>query len=116
LTYPALLRDVSPEVEEQVKGFLKALQKSMPDAIPEKRKRDEIYGDVVAKALTAKIAQYPTSMEEDEKLLLDGSLEKRLRMAIEVRLGEKRLLQEALASVKGGENEERAGKKARRDV
>jgi SET domain-containing protein 6 len=116
LTYPAELRDVSPELDEQVNMILKMLKKNRPDAIPEKRKRDEIYTTLVGKALATKLAQYPTSVEEDEKLLLNEGIGKRRRMAIEVRLGEKRLLQEALALVKDGEGEERAGKKAKRNV
>lgn len=70
----------------------------------------------MTKALTAKLAQYPTSIEDDEKLLKVGSLEKRHRMAIEVRLGEKRLLHEALALLQGGQDEVKGqtGKKAKR--
>ena len=116
MTYFAKLREVSPELEDQVKALLKVLKKSKPGAISDKRKRDEIYKTIVAKALTAKLAQYPTSVEEDEQLLLNNDTKKRLRMAIEVRMGEKRLLQEALASVKDEEGQQRAGKMARRDV
>jgi SET domain-containing protein 6 len=115
LSQPAKLRNVSPELEEQVNVFLKALKKSKPDAIPEKRKREDIYGIIVAMALTTKLAQYPTSIEEDAKLLVKGGLDKRRRMALEVRLGEKRQLQEAIALVKGDRNEKRAGKKAKRE-
>jgi SET domain-containing protein 6 len=111
----AKLRDVSPELEEQVKVFLKALKKSRPDAVPEKRKHQDIYGSIAARALTAKLAQYPTSIEEDGALLREGEVEKRRRMAIEMRRGEKRLLQEALALVKGGDTGERAGKRAKRE-
>jgi SET domain-containing protein 6 len=116
LTFQAKLHNVSPELEEQVKAVIRALKKSKPDAIFEKRKRDEISGAVVAKALRMKLAQYPTLVEEDETLLANNGLEKRQRMAIEVRVGEKRLLQEALALVKGGEDEERVGKKSRREA
>ncbi|KAF1938316.1 SET domain-containing protein RMS1 [Clathrospora elynae] len=119
LSQPALLREVSAELEEQFKTLLIAFKKSKPELIPEKRKRDEIYSAVVARALTTKLAQYPSSVEEDETLLKRDGLPKRHRMAVEVRLGEKRLLQEALALVRGGgdhvEHEgERAGKKAKR--
>lgn len=96
--------------------MLKALKKSNPGLIAEKRKREDIFNTVVTKALAAKLAQYPTSIEDDEKLLKIGSLEKRHRMTIEVRLGEKRLLHEALALLQGGEDEVKGqtGKKARR--
>jgi len=95
---------------------LKALKKSNPGLIAEKRKREDISNTVVTKALAAKLAQYPTSIEDDEKLLKEGSLEKRHRMAVEVRLGEKRLLHEALALLQGGQDEVKGqtGNKAKR--
>jgi hypothetical protein len=99
-----------------LKTVLKAIKKHSPELIPEKRKREDIFKTLVTKALTAKLAQYLTSVEEDEKLLKEDSLEKRCRMAIEVRLGEKRLLREELALLDGSQEntEEQAGKKARR--
>ncbi|KAF1828859.1 SET domain-containing protein [Decorospora gaudefroyi] len=109
LTYEPQLRDTSPELEEQVKLFLKALKKSHS---ADKRKRDEVHHDVVARALRAKLREYPTTMEEDEALLLKDDLGKRHRMAVEVRLGEKILLREALGLVQRGDNDgERVGKK-----
>jgi SET domain-containing protein 6 len=116
LTFQAKLHNVSLELEEQMKAVIKALKKSKPDAISKKRKRDEISGVVIMKALKSKLAQYPTLVEEDETLLTSDGLEKRRRMAIEVRVGEKRILQEALALVKGAEDEERVGKKSRREA
>ncbi|XP_014552734.1 hypothetical protein COCVIDRAFT_41116 [Bipolaris victoriae FI3] len=117
LTQPPVLREVSSELEEQTKTFLRALKKLDP-----KRKRSEaIYDTVLEKALMTRLRQYPTSAEQDESLLSKESLGKRHRMAVEVRLGEKRLLQEALALVQAGKNtvreheeEGRAGKKAKR--
>lgn len=96
--------------------MLKALKKSNPGLIAEKRKREDIFNAVVTKALAAKLALYPTSINDDERLLKVGSLEKRHRMAIEVRLGEKRLLHEALALLQGGQDEVKGqtGKKAKR--
>ncbi|CAN9275829.1 unnamed protein product [Alternaria sp. RS040] len=116
LTYTAQLRDVSQELEEQFKAVLKALKKSNPGIIAEKRKREDIFNAVVTKALAAKLALYPTSINDDERLLKVGSLEKRHRMAIEVRLGEKRLLHEVLALLQGGQDEVKGqtGKKAKR--
>jgi SET domain-containing protein 6 len=109
-----VLRELPPELDEQVKAFMRISKKREP-----KRKRsDTIYNVVVEKALKARLAQYPTSADQDEQLLQKDDLSKRHRMAIEVRLGEKRLLQEALALVQAGEDtthkdEGRAGKKAR---
>jgi len=97
LTYPAQLREVSPELEEQVKAVFKGIKKQKPELFSEKRKRVDDYQAIVSKALTAKLETYPTTMEEDETLLKGDDLAKRHRMAITVRLGEKRLLHEALA-------------------
>ncbi|KAI4674820.1 uncharacterized protein J4E84_010426 [Alternaria hordeiaustralica] len=97
LTYPAQLREVSPELEEQVKAVFKGIKKQKPELFSEKRKRVDDYQEIVSKALTAKLRTYPTTMEEDETLLKGDDLAKRHRMAIKVRLGEKRLLHEALA-------------------
>ena len=97
LTYSAQLREISPELEEQVKAVFKGIKKQKPELFSEKRKRVDDYQAIVSKALTAKLAMYPTSIEEDETLLKSDDLPKRHRMAITVRLGEKRLLHEALA-------------------
>jgi len=97
LTYSAQLREVFPELEEQVKAMFKGIKKQKPELFSEKRKRVDDYQAIVLKALTAKLGTYPTTMEEDETLLKDDDLPKRHRMAITVRLGEKRLLHEALA-------------------
>lgn len=65
----------------------------------------------------AKMKQYPTSIQHDEVLLKTEGLTKRHRMAVEVRLGEKFLLQEAIAlverSTNGNEKDGRVAKKAR---
>lgn len=102
-----------------MKAFLKAARKTKPDAIPDKRKRDEIYLSVVQDAVAKQLAKYPTSIEEDARLL-EGS-RGRLRMAIEVRMGEKALLLAARDFVAGklreagGEgNSEQPSKRARR--
>ncbi|KAM0283719.1 hypothetical protein ACHAQH_002308 [Verticillium albo-atrum] len=120
-TSPATLRDISPELVEQLKDFLKAVKKLDSERIPDKRKRDEICDAVIAKVLEARFAQYPTSVETDEALLAQADLAPRRRMAVVVRLGEKRLLLEAVAlahakalgSAQGEEGEERSAKKVR---
>ncbi|KAM0328848.1 hypothetical protein ACHAQA_005264 [Verticillium albo-atrum] len=120
-TEPAVLREISPELVEQLKEFLKAVKKLDSNRIPDKRKRDEICDAVIAKVLEARFAQYPTSVETDEALLREPDLPARRRMAVVVRLGEKQLLLEAIAlahakaqgSATGEEGEERASKKAR---
>ncbi|KAG7115760.1 Ribosomal lysine N-methyltransferase 4 like protein [Verticillium longisporum] len=118
---PAVLREVSPELVEQLKEFLKAVKKLDSERIPDKRKRDEICDAVIAEVLKVRLAQYPTSIETDEKLLAEADLPARRRMAVVVRLGEKKLLLEAIAlahakaqgSATGDDGEERASKKAR---
>ncbi|KAL9950093.1 hypothetical protein D7B24_004310 [Verticillium nonalfalfae] len=120
-TAPAVLREVSPELAEQLKEFLKAVKKLDSERIPDKRKRDEICDAVIAEVLKVRLAQYPTSIETDEKLLAEADLPARRRMAVVVRLGEKKLLLEAIAlahvnaqgSATGDDGEERASKKAR---
>lgn len=97
LTEPAKLRDVLPELEEQLKAYLKILKKSNPALIPDKRKRDEICKAVILRALEARVTLYPTSAQEDEALLARNDIPKRLGMAAKVRLGEKQLLAEAIA-------------------
>lgn len=49
-------------------------------------------GKVMQKALTTRLQQYGTSIIEDEEVLKRADLRGRRRMAVEVRLSEKRLL------------------------
>ncbi|KAM6519147.1 N-lysine methyltransferase setd6 [Fusarium falciforme] len=95
---PARFESMPEDLQEQLKTFLKGVKKAQPEAIPDKRKRDEIHHAVLAKTLQALASRYPTSTSEDHILLQGQDLSQRARMAIEVRLGEKKLLQEAIAS------------------
>ncbi|KAH7220627.1 UV-endonuclease UvdE-domain-containing protein [Fusarium oxysporum] len=97
---PARFESMPEDLQEQLKTFLKGIKKAQPDAIPDKRKRDEIHQAVLAKTLEALVARYPTSISEDENLLKQD-LNQRTRMAIAVRLGEKKLLQEAIIASSG---------------
>ncbi|KAJ6780444.1 hypothetical protein PWT90_09217 [Aphanocladium album] len=85
------------DLQEQLKEFLKAVRAVDPGLIPDKRKRDELQGAIVARVLAQLEAQYPTTLAQDEQLLLasDAVLGDKERMALVVRVGEKRLLQEA---------------------
>lgn len=115
------VREISSELEDQMKAFLKAVKKLGPEMIPDKRKRDEIAASVIEKVLAVRMSQYPTTLLEDQALLSSSDLPPRKRMAIEVRVGEKLLLQEAIAFVSGAasaapeDDGQRAAKKARRD-
>lgn len=87
------------DLQQQLKTFLKGVKKAQPDAIPDKRKRDEIQQTVQAKTLESLVSRYPTSIFEDELLLKKNDLGRRARMAVEVRLGEKKLLREAITAL-----------------
>ena len=75
--------------------------------IPPWRNSPELFL-VLHKGITDRLQQYPTSIEHDEALL-QSSLPRRVRMAVEVRIGEKKVLHDALAEVNhlasGGSNE-----------
>ncbi|KAJ8112560.1 hypothetical protein OPT61_g5096 [Boeremia exigua] len=109
-----------PELEEELKEALKTIKKHKPDVVADKRKRDTIVNTVLTQVLTEKLAEYPTSIQDDRALLKDSNIANRHRMAIEVRLGEKVLLEEALAMVMARaeavdkESEERPSKKMKR--
>ncbi|KAK7419711.1 N-lysine methyltransferase setd6 [Neonectria magnoliae] len=96
---PARFEAMPEDLQQQLKAFLKGVKKAQPDAIPDKRKRDEIQQAVQAKTLQALVSRYQTSIFEDELLLKTNDLNRRARMAIEVRLGEKKLLREAITTL-----------------
>ncbi|KAJ4356962.1 Ribosomal lysine N-methyltransferase 4 [Ascochyta clinopodiicola] len=108
-----------PELEEELRDALKIIKKHKPETVADKRKRDKIANTVLIQVLTNKLAEFPTSVQEDEALLQKSGLTSRRRMAVEVRLGEKVLLEEALAVVKRRgeaatqESEERPAKRAK---
>ena len=95
----------------QLKSFLSKVKNADPTMLSEKRSRNEILMRIVGSALQMRLAEYPTTAEEDEKALLETELTSRVRMAVEVRLGEKRLLKETLlltsaeSNADGQENE-----------
>ncbi|KAL4728843.1 Ribosomal lysine N-methyltransferase 4 [Fusarium chlamydosporum] len=95
---PARFESMPEDLQEQLKSFLKGIKKAQPENIPDKRKRDEIHQAVLTKTLEALAARYPTSISEDQILLNGQNLGQRARMATVVRLGEKKLLQEAIAA------------------
>ncbi len=91
-----------------------------PELISDKAARDEASQSITNKVLVAKLDAYPTSIEFDEDLLKRQDVPKRVRMAVEVRLGEKVLLQEAINLVEnsrkrqGEPTDERAAKRVKR--
>lgn len=56
----------------------------------------ELIGQVLASLLKAREKEYATTVEEDRSLIEKGDLSGRLEMAVQVRLGEKRVLREAI--------------------
>ena len=108
------------EYEEQVKMVLKAIKRVDPSLVPDKRKRDELLHAVALASLTARLAQYDTPVSTDEALLASPAVTGRLRTAVQVRLGEKKLLQEAMdqvwqsaSEVDSANSHERPSKKSR---
>lgn len=92
---PARVTSVPEDLKEQLKTVIKVLQKQDAALVPDKRKRDDLVQAVVVSALEAIAAKYPTGVMEDEMLLRQEGLPLRHRMAVEVRVGEKRLIQES---------------------
>lgn len=68
-------------------------QSSMPSR---SKLATEFVGRVLVALLKAREREYATTLEEDEKLLAAENIPRRIRMAIEVRLGEKKVLREAM--------------------
>ncbi|MBE3050244.1 SETD3 family histone-lysine N-methyltransferase [Candidatus Bathyarchaeota archaeon] len=84
------------ELDEAVTTMLKSFRRVSASVIPDKRKREEIHRTVLPQIISARLAEYPTSLAQDMELLADAQTAGRRRMAIEVRAGEKKVLQEAL--------------------
>lgn len=89
-----------PELEEELKDALKIIKKHKPETVADRRNRDKITNTVVTQVLVEKLAEYPTTVQEDRAILKKSDLTKRHRMAVDIRLGEKTLLEEALAMLK----------------
>ena len=98
---PASVNGLPADLKDQLKGFVKLLQRMDPSLVPDKRKRDNALDSVIYAALRSVSSQYSTTIADDEHLLEQSDLSRRQRMAIRVRLGEKKLLQEVFAFVHG---------------
>jgi len=104
LTSPAKLTMFPEGLEEQVNHFIAPSLCATPGAKPDKATRREMkaaFAEIMHGVLTARLQTYATTMAEDEELLAQGNLPHRLRMAVDVRLGEKLVLHEALAHTEG---------------
>ncbi|EGX94239.1 SET domain-containing protein RMS1 [Cordyceps militaris CM01] len=94
---PAQFTGLPGDLQEQLTEFLRAVRAVDPALVPDKRKREELQAAIAARALAALEAQYPTTLAQDEQLLATAAMGDRERMALIVRVGEKRLLREARA-------------------
>lgn len=88
------------ELESQTRVFIaSAMRISLDDATKaDRRGIKTAFLEIMAKALPARLQQYATTAAEDEAEV-KGGVAGRRAMAIDVRLGEKRLLQEACTLV-----------------
>ncbi|KAI8623932.1 SET domain-containing protein [Xylariaceae sp. FL1651] len=90
------LKHLPEDLRDQINAILKAVRNLSPETIPDKQKRDKICLTVMRRAFELKLAEYPTSAEDDLKLLAGNEVSGRSRMTVVVRYGEKVLLQEAI--------------------
>ncbi|KAH7857348.1 hypothetical protein Vadar_011592 [Vaccinium darrowii] len=62
--------------------------------LPISRANEELICQVVRAACSSALSSYHTSIEEDEKLMEGGNLDRRLQIAVGTRAGEKKVLQQ----------------------
>ncbi|XP_047324414.1 fructose-bisphosphate aldolase-lysine N-methyltransferase, chloroplastic [Impatiens glandulifera] len=62
--------------------------------LPVSRSNEELICKVVREACTSALSGYLTTIEEDENLLEEGGLDPRVKTAVEVRAGEKKILKQ----------------------
>ena len=66
-------------------------------ALPSRSKlASDLVGKLLALTLGQRESEYATTVEEDEKLLKAGRMRPRAAMAVQVRLGEKKVLRQAI--------------------
>lgn len=93
---PAKLGEMPPDLTDQLKDVLRALAKVDARQTPDKRKRNDTIGAVLAKCVESLVRRYATTLVHDQRLLANAhQLPPRQRMALQVRYGEKLLLREA---------------------
>ncbi|TLD30459.1 hypothetical protein PspLS_02469 [Pyricularia sp. CBS 133598] len=90
--------ELPEELLDMAKARFREIKTTRPDAVPDKKFRDRIIYSAVREAAIGKLAEYGSILDDDlAKLSTLGSNQSRLRMAMEVRIGEKKLLHEAIA-------------------
>jgi N-lysine methyltransferase SETD6 len=90
------LKGLPEDLREQINTVLKVVRKMSPETIPDKQRRDEVCLSTMRRAFELKLGVYPTSADDDAKLLSSNAVTGRPGMALFVRYGEKVLLQEAI--------------------
>ena len=114
-TDPATVDPIPSELKDQLKSLVKHLQKLDGNLIPDKRKRDGAISGITAQALREILAGYKTTLAEDEEICHRSGLTPRQKMAMTVRMGEKKLITEALKALENEDEPEGGNKRARRE-
>lgn len=92
---------VPEELVEQAKEMLKVVKKVREEAVPDKTARDRIIYSAVATAIDERIKEYASTLDQDQVLYQNSnSWSPRQRMAVFVRMGEKRILMQAAQSAR----------------
>lgn len=78
------------------KDSLYAIKTSQADLPSRSKLSTELVGHVLVHIFEKRMKEFATSIDEDEQLLTLGNLPSRKNMAITVRLGEKKVLREAI--------------------
>lgn len=73
--------------------------------MPVSRANEELICKVICETCNSALSGYPTTIEEDEKLMEEGNLGTRGEMAVRIRMGEKKVLKQIDSIFKGRETE-----------
>lgn len=98
--------EVPEELLAQMKEVMKAVKALRPDAVPDKAARDRAIYAAIAQALRARTQEYSTTLAQDlelyekRKASCPGGVLDPETMALDVRIGEKVLLQEVSEAVR----------------
>lgn len=98
--------EVPEEMLAQMKEAMKAVKALRPDAVPDKAARDRAIYAAIAQALRARTQEYSTTLAQDlalyekQKMSCPGGVLDPETMALDVRIGEKVLLQEVSEAVR----------------
>ncbi|KAJ4389046.1 Ribosomal lysine N-methyltransferase 4 [Gnomoniopsis smithogilvyi] len=87
---------VPEELVEQAKEILKVVKKVREEAVPDKTARDRVIYSAIATAIDERTKEYSTTLDQDQMLYQNSNdWSQRKRMAVFVRMGEKRILMQA---------------------